>query len=81
MFAICELSVKRKTEGSSGENWRQRDNAEASEADQARKADLRAADEASARAGRMAMSEMRVAGESAGPPQDQAQPVGERLPR
>jgi hypothetical protein len=40
----CQLSVKRKTEASSGENWRQRENAEASEADQARKADLPAAD-------------------------------------
>ena len=48
--------------GQAGEgNWRQRENAEESKADQAGQADLPAADEAGAGAGRVAMSEVRVA--------------------
>ena len=41
------------------------------------KADLPAVDEAGAGAGRMAMSEVRLAGEPPGPPQDQEEPAGE----
>jgi len=38
-------------------------------------------DEARAGAGRLAVPEVRLAGESADPPQDQEEPAGQRLPR
>ena len=60
-------------------NWRPQKNAEESETDQTGEADLPAADEAGARARRMALSKVRIARKPAGPPQDQAEPNGQRL--
>jgi hypothetical protein len=57
-------------------NWSLCKDAEEGKADQAGEADLPAVDEASAGARRMAMSEVRVIGESPGPPQDQEEPAG-----
>ena len=53
------------------------EDAEEGEADQARAADLPAVDEAGAGARRLAVSEVRVIGESPDPPQDQAKPPRE----
>ena len=49
---------------------------EEGETDQAREADLPQLDEAGAGAGRLAVSEMRVIGESPGSSQDQEKPTG-----
>jgi hypothetical protein len=53
-----------------------REDVEESEADQAGEADLPAADETGAGAGRMAMSKVRLIGKSPGPSQDQKKPAG-----
>jgi hypothetical protein len=55
---------------------REAQNAEEDKTDQTWEANLPALDEAGAGAGRMAMSEMRLAGKPAGAPQDQKEPAG-----
>jgi hypothetical protein len=55
---------------------REAQNAEEDKADQTWEANLPAVDKAGPRARRMAMSEVRLAGESPGPPQDQKKPAG-----
>ena len=59
-----------------GLNWSLSKDTEEDKADQAGKADLPAVDEAGAGARRMAMSEVRLAREPPGPPQDQKEPGG-----
>jgi len=59
-----------------GLNWSLSKGAEEGEADQAWKTNLPAVDEAGAGARRMAMSEVRLAGKSPGPPQVQEGPAG-----
>ena len=57
--------------------YKKGDFVEEGQADQAGAEDLPAADEESPRARRLEMSEVRILGKPASPPQDQAQPAGE----
>jgi hypothetical protein len=75
------LGVRRLPARAGTGKCREPANAEESIADQTGEADIPAADEAGAGAGRMAMSEVRVTGEPAGPSQDQEEPIGKRCTR